>query len=49
MSQLTRGKQAFIQQSEELKRLHEEEMKVRPDNRDKRDESEMKKHFNLVL
>lgn len=28
MSQLTRGKQAFIQQIEELKRLHEEEVKV---------------------
>lgn len=29
MSQLTRAKQAFIQQMEELKRLHEEEVKVR--------------------
>ncbi len=29
MSQLTRGKQAFIQQIEEMKRLHEEEVKVR--------------------
>lgn len=28
MSQLTRGKQAFVQQIEELKRLHEEEVKV---------------------
>lgn len=45
MSQLTRGKQAFIQQTEELKRLHEEEVKVRPDKRDKHDEREMKKHL----
>uniref|UniRef100_A0A3B4FWF7 Myosin-3-like n=1 Tax=Pundamilia nyererei TaxID=303518 RepID=A0A3B4FWF7_9CICH len=29
MSQLTRGKQAFIQQIEELKRLHEEEVKAK--------------------
>ena len=28
VSQLTRGKQAFTQQIEELKRLHEEEVKV---------------------
>lgn len=29
MSQLTRGKQAFLQQIEELKRLHEEEVKAK--------------------
>lgn len=29
MSQLARAKQAFLQQIEELKRLHEEEVKVR--------------------
>lgn len=37
MSQLTRGKQAFIQQIEELKRLHEEEVKVK-DKKDEHDE-----------
>lgn len=38
MSQLTRGKQAFIQQIEELKRLHEEEVKVKSNRRDKNEE-----------
>lgn len=55
MSQLTRGKQAFIQQTEELKRVYEEEVKVRPNIRDKHDESGMKRqlswfcHFPLRL
>lgn len=35
MSQLTRGKQAFVQQIEELKRLHEEEVKVKSSKREK--------------
>ena len=38
MSQLTRGKQAFIQQIEELKRLHEEEVKVKSNRRDKNEQ-----------